>query len=166
LAQPLLRSFQFLGWVILVALLGLALIEPMGVYGQTGGKPGLFPEGGRDPFILPPGVRPLSLEGGGSILKANAAPVKKELEEFQRSPERPKEAYPFALKAILIGDRLRLAAIDQWIVTMGDSVHDEKILEIHPDQVVLGKGGKRRTLFLSQSPVRLWVKEPKAGEAP
>lgn len=166
MAQPFFRSFEALGWIILVALLGLALIEPIAVHGQTGGKTGLFPQGGRDPFLLPPGVRPLSLEGGGSIRKANAAPVKKELEEFQRNPERPKEAYPFALKAILIGDRTRLAAIDQRIVTMGDSVHDEKILEIHPDQVVLGKGEKRRTLFLSQSPVRLWVKEPKAGEAP
>jgi hypothetical protein len=146
--------------------LGLALIEPISVHGQTGGKTRLFLEGGRDPFLLPPGVRPLSLDGGGSIRKANTAPVKKEIEEFQRSPERPKEAYPFALKAILIGEGIRLAAIDQRIVTLGDSVLDEKILEIHPDRVVLGKGEKRRTLFLAQSPVRLWVKEPKPGEAP
>jgi hypothetical protein len=71
-----------------------------------------------------------------------------------------------ALKAILIGDRIRLAAIDQWILTVGDPVYDERILEIHPHQVILGKGDKRRTLFLSQSPVHLRVEEPKAGEAP
>ena len=166
MVQPFLRSFQALCWVLLAAWVGLAFMDPPAAYGQSGGKPALFPEGGRDPFLLPPGIRPLSPDAGIPIRKEASAPVKKEPEGIQDSQTRPKESWPFALKAILIGDRIRLAAIDQWIVTVGDPVHDERILEIRPDQVVLGKGDKRRTLFLSQSPVRLRVEEPKAGEAP
>jgi len=142
------------------------LIDPLAAYGQAGGKPVLFPEGGRDPFLLPAGVRPLSQAIASPVRKETPVPVKKEPERIQESPSQPKESRPFVLKAILMGDRIRLAAIDQWIVTVGDPVHDERILEIHPDQVVLGKGDKRRTLFLSQSPVRLRVEEPKAGVAP
>jgi hypothetical protein len=155
-----------LGWILLVASVILALMVSPAAYGQTGGKTAFFPEGGRDPFLLPAGVRPLSPDAGSPVRKEAPAPVKKESERIQDSSTRPKESWPFALKAILIGDRIRLAAIDQWIVTVGDPVHDERILEIHPHQVVLGKGDKRRTLFLSQSPVRLRVEEPKAGEAP
>jgi len=166
LAQPFFRSFQALGWALLVAWGGLAWMAPPAAYGQTGGKTVPFPEGGRNPFLLPPGIRHLSPDAGIPVRKEASAPAKKEPEGIQDRQTRPKESWPFALKAILIGDRLRLAAIDQWIVTVGDPVHDERILEIHSDQVVLGKGDKRRTLFLSQSPVRLRVEEPKAGEAP
>jgi len=166
LAQPLLRPFQVLAWGLLAAWVALAWMALPAAYGQTGGKPALFPEGGRNPFLLPPGIRPLSPDAGIPARKEASAPAKKETEGIQDRQTRPKESWPFALKAILIGDRIRLAAIDQWIVTVGDPVHDERILEIHSDQVVLGKGDKRRTLFLSQSPVRLRVEEPKAGEAP
>jgi hypothetical protein len=166
LAQPLLRSFQALGWVLLAAWVALAFMDFPAAYGQSGGKPASFPEGGRNPFLLPAGIRPLSPEAGIPARKEASAPAKKEPEGIQDRQTRPKESWPFALKAILIGERIRLAAIDQWIVTVGDPVHDERILEIHPDQVVLAKGEKRRTLFLSQSLVRLRVEEPKAGEAP
>lgn len=166
MAQPLLRPFQVLAWGLLAAWVALAWMALPAAYGQTDGKPALFPEGGRNPFLLPPGIRPLSPDAGIPARKEASAPAKKETEGTQDRQTRPKESWPFALKAILIGDRIRLAAIDQWIVTVGDSVHDERILEIRPDQVVLGKGDKRRTLFLAQSPVRLRVEEPKAGEAP
>ena len=64
---------------------------------------------------------------------------------------------PLKVNAILIGDRIRLASIDRHIVTVGDSIHDEKILEIKNDQVILGKGDKKRILLLSQSPVQLTI---------
>jgi hypothetical protein len=44
-------------------------------------------------------------------------------------------------------------------VTAGDSIQDEKVLEIEKDRVILGKGNRKRTLLLSQSPVLLTVEE-------
>jgi hypothetical protein len=63
------------------------------------------------------------------------------------------------VKAILISDHARLALIDRHIVTVGDSIHGEKVLEINTDRVILGKGEQKRTLLLSQSPVRLTVEQ-------
>ena len=68
---------------------------------------------------------------------------------------------PLKVKAILISDRIRLALIDRHIVTVGDSIQDEKVLEIKTDRVILGKGDQKRTLLLSQSPVLLTVEEKK-----
>jgi len=169
LAQPLLRPFQVLAWGLLAAWVALAWMALPAAYGQTGGKTRSFSrKAGEIPFLLPPGIRPLSPDAGIPARKEASAPAKKETEGIQdRQTRAARESWPFALKKpLLIGDRIRLAAIDQWIVTVGDSVHGERILEIRPDQVVLGKGDKRRTLFLAQSPVRLRVEEPKAGEAP
>jgi predicted mannosyl-3-phosphoglycerate phosphatase (HAD superfamily) len=71
---------------------------------------------------------------------------------------------PLKVKAILISDHVRLALIDRHIVTVGDSIHDEKILEIRTDRVILGKGDQKRTLLLSQSPVPLTVEERKGDK--
>jgi hypothetical protein len=54
-----------------------------------------------------------------------------------------------------------LALIDRHIVAVGDTIHDEKILEIKTDRVILGKGDQKRTLLLSQSAVLLTVEERK-----
>ena len=126
-------------------LFGTTLIEPMIVYGQSTGKISLFREIIRDPFALPSGIRLLS--------KELTTPKTQEVSSTDISPPSLK------VNAILISDRIRLASIDQHIVTVGDSIHDEKILEIKNDQVILGKGDKKRTLLLSQSPVRLTVEE-------
>jgi hypothetical protein len=71
----------------------------------------------------------------------------------------PKTETDRGVKAILIADHIRLALIDRHIVTIGDSIHDEKVLEIKTDRVILGKGDKKRMLPLSQSPVPLTVEE-------
>jgi hypothetical protein len=63
------------------------------------------------------------------------------------------------VKAILISDHARLALIDRHIVTVGDSIRGEKVLDIKTDRVTLGKGDQKRTLLLSQSPVRLTAVE-------
>jgi hypothetical protein len=63
------------------------------------------------------------------------------------------------VKAILISDRIRLASVDRYIVTVGDSIRDEKILEIRDDRVILGKGNNIRTLLLYQSPVQITVED-------
>jgi hypothetical protein len=138
-------------FIIPCILFGITLIEPMMVYGQSRAKTGLSQEIGRDPFLLPPGVQLLSKTGTVLGVKGMSS----------RSEGQPNDILPSPLKvnAILIGDHIRLASIDQYILTVGDSIHDEKVLEIKNDRVILGKGDKKRALLLSQSPIRLTVEE-------
>jgi hypothetical protein len=128
--------------------LGIPLSESVMVYGQAKGKIVLSREGLRDPFTLPPGIRLSSKSDTTTITKAEITTT-----EVKPSPPLLK------VDAILISDHIRLASIDTHILTEGDSIHDEKILEIKSDRVILGKGDNRRTLLLSQSPVQLTVEE-------
>lgn len=106
---------------------------------------------GRDPFLLPPGVRLLSQSEPAAVSKKAA------LKPGEKPPEIPPPS--LRVKAILISDRIRLASIDRHIVTVGDLIHDERVLEIQEDRVILRKGDKQRALLLSQSPVQLTVEE-------
>ena len=131
---------------------GTALIQSEKALGQTKGIPG--GSYGRDPFLFPLGVR--------APAKETSAPVKAEKAEKEVKPEmKPIEAPPpfLTLRAILIGDHVRLASIDRQILTVGDMIHEERVLEIRSDRVILGKGNQKRSLFLSQSPIRLNVEE-------
>ena len=127
---------------------GVTLIDPIVVNGQTKEKIILSEESGRDPFLLPPGVHLLSKIG--RALGARGGP--------SGMDNRPSET-PMKVKAILISDHARLALIDRHIVTVGDSIRGEKVLEIKTDRVILGKGDQKKTLLLSQSPVLLTVEE-------
>ena len=100
----------------------------------------------RDPFLLPPGVSLLSKR------EAHEKPA-----PSQRKPLIMPMPSPLRVKAILISDTIRLAAIDQYIVGIGDLIQDERVLEIKTDRVILGKGNDQRTLFLSQSGIPLRV---------
>jgi len=120
----------------------------MMAYGQSRGKAGLSQESARDPFVLPPGIRLLSKTDTNSVTKGTSPTT--EIKPMD---------IPLKVNAILISDRIQLASIDRYIVTVGDSIHDERVLEIKNDRVILGKGDKKRTLLLSQSPVRLTVEE-------
>jgi hypothetical protein len=137
-----------LTFIIACILFGTPLIEPMMAYGQSRGKAGLSQESGRDPFVLPSGVRLHSKSDTNSLTKGASSTT--EIKPMD---------IPLKVNAILISDHIRLASIDQHIVTVGDLIHDEKILEIKNDRVILGKGDKKRTLLLSQSPVRLTIEE-------
>ncbi len=94
----------------------------------------------RDPFSLPAGIHPLS----------NGETTTMTREEKSKAGR---------VKAILINRHIRLALIDRSIVTIGDSINDEKVVEIRPDQVILKKEGKKRALFLHQSAIPLKVEE-------
>ena len=100
----------------------------------------------RDPFLLPPGVSLLSKR------EANEKPA-----PSQTKPLIMPVSAPLRVKAILISDTIRLAAIDQYIVGIGDLIKDERVLEIETDRVILGKGTDQRTLLLSQSGIPLRV---------
>lgn len=130
-------------------LAGLTLIDLITATEQTKRGMVLVQDAKRDPFLLPNGVHPRSkndatLETKGTLSKPET---------------KPSELPPPSLKvkAILISDHIRLALIDSHIVMVGDAIHDEKVLEINTDRVVLGKRNQKRTLLLSQSPVFLTV---------
>jgi hypothetical protein len=129
-------------------LFGIALTQPEMSYGRSKSKPGLFSENRKDPFSLPPRIHLLSKGGSFPATKGR-------LSTKETKPSSP----PITVKAILISDRIRLASIDRHILTVGDSIHDEKILEIKNDRVILGKGNNLRTLFLSQSPIQITVED-------
>lgn len=104
----------------------------------------------RDPFSLPSGVHLLS--------KDKADSVAKEMESGRGASSQgllPGQR----VKAILISKHVRLALIDRHIVIEGDTINGEKVVEIRPDKVILGKGGKKRSLLLYQSAIPLRIEE-------
>jgi hypothetical protein len=129
-------------------LFGITLIEPIMVYSQSKEKPVLSHEFRRDPFSLPSSVHLLSKSQTPSVTKGR----------FSTKEIKP-VAPPLKINAILISNYIRLASIDRHIVTIGDMIQDEKILEIKEDRVILGKGDKERTLLLPQSPIQLTVED-------
>jgi hypothetical protein len=128
-------------------LAGIAPVDPIRSNGQTNERTTLSQENGRDPFLLPPEVHLLSKIGTPTGRTGS------------QSSDNPSSS--MKVKAILISDNARLALIDRHIVTVGDSIRGEKVLEIKTDRVTLGKGDQRRTFLLSQSPVVLTVEETK-----
>ena len=130
---------------------GFALIDPIEVCGQFQGKMVTSPESGRDPFLLPSGIRLLSKIDTASGAKGIPSKIGGNPDDIPLPS--------LKVKAILISDHVRLALIDRHIVTVGDSIRDEKVLEIETDRVILGKGDQKKTLLLSQSPVLLTVEE-------
>jgi len=140
-------------FITILILLSIAQFGPTTVYGQPIGKMSISRESGRDPFVLPPGIHLLSKSDTNSVTKGPASSGATLTTEIK-----PMDI-PLKVTAILVSDRVRLASIGRHIVTVGDSILDERILEIKNDRVILGKGDKKRTLLLSQSPVRLTVEE-------
>jgi hypothetical protein len=130
--------------------IGVTLIDPILANGQRKERSVVAQESGRDPFLLPLGVHFLSKFGTPSGAREGPSGTD------NRSRENP-----FKVTAILISDHFRLALIDRHIVTVGDSIRGEKVLEIKTDRVTLGRGDERRALLLSQSPVLLTVEEIK-----
>jgi hypothetical protein len=130
-------------FVTVFILAGIILMIPIVASGQAKEKIVLSQKRGRDPFLLPPGVHLLSKTG--APLGVKGVPPRTETDR--------------GVKAILIAYHIRLALIDRHIVTVGDSIRDEKVLEINSDRVILGKGDKKRTLLLSQSPILLTVEK-------
>jgi len=113
---------------------------------------------GRNPFSLPAGIH---LRSKGTAVpmasKVLETAPKRETKVLDIPP--PPPPAPLKIRAILITSQSRLALIDRHIVRVGEFIQEEKILEIAKDYVVLGKGDKKRTLLLHQSPIHLTVEE-------
>jgi len=149
--NPFILSLLVMTCIVVFILTEIILLNPISANGQSKEKVPLTRESGRDPFLLPEGVRLLSKIDAAS--GAKGIPSKTEGKPNDILPP------PLKVKAILISDHVRLALIDRHILTVGDLIHDERVLEIKTDRVILGKGDKKRTLLLSQSPVLLTVEE-------
>lgn len=146
--------YQRIIFILLVFLVSIIHLSNAGkVNAQTKKKPSLIQETRKDPFSLPTGVRLLSKD----------VPVQEDKQLQSITVIKPVETKPaetpLKLKAILISDQVRLASIDRSIVTVGDSIKGEKVLEILPDRVILEKEGKKRTILLDQSPVKITVEK-------
>jgi hypothetical protein len=139
--------------IVVFILTEIILLNPISVHGQSREKAPLPRESGRDPFLLPEGVRLLSKNDTALGGKGTSSTMEAKPNGMLPSP--------LKVKAILISDHVRLALIDRYILTVGDLIHDEKVLEIKTDRVILGKGDQKRTLLLSQSPVLLTVEDRK-----
>lgn len=159
--------------LIIIIILGfnlwLGAINDKGgsqLYGQSEiAKKRAQEEKERDPFRLPPGVK--LLVSREEEKEVNKGERKEKREEEKKSimvesipDQKPRPSFPsFVIKAILISERIRLAAIEDRLVTEGALIGEERVIEIKPDRVILGKGEERRTLYLPQSPIPLKVEE-------
>ena len=63
------------------------------------------------------------------------------------------------VKSILISGSSKIATINEHIVTVGDFLGEERVLEINEDSVVLGRDGKRRVIKPRQPSIHIGVKE-------
>lgn len=138
--------------ILTIVLVGLEVkwLNPIEAFGQSKEKSNLSQRSRRDPFSLPPGVHLLSGMTMTPETKKTSSKTEGKLIEMPPS---------LKVNAILIGDHIRLAMIDRHIVTIGDWIHNEKVIDIEKDRVILGKGDQTRALFLAQSPVLLTVED-------
>ena len=137
--------------IIFILIMAFVFVTPFlreESHGQLKKAPSLIYETRKDSFSLPAGIRPLSKEMKAPEEKITVSKI-----------EIPSVDTPLKLKAILISDHVRLASIDRSIVTVGDLIHGEKVIEIRPDRVLLEKEGRKRTILLEQSPIKLTVEE-------
>lgn len=98
---------------------------------------------GRNPFLTPEEI--VSIQEG----------------KVQPQSVLPEELPHYEVNTILVSDSRKIAIIGNNIVTVGDWVGQEKVLEINSDNVVLGKDKRRRVLKLRESSVHLEMKEKK-----
>ena len=84
---------------------------------------------GRDPFLFPKRVEPYN---------------KVEKAEKEETP------LPLKVNAVLISGSQKVATVSHapYVVSIGDWIENEQVLEIEPDHVVLGKNGRKREVLL------------------
>ena len=85
----------------------------------------------RDPF--------LTAQEEQALLSPKVAPIQ----------SKPAAALPsYSLKAVLISEGERVAALDGSLVSEGEQIGEERVVEIRPHSVVLERAGQRRTISL------------------
>ncbi|OGQ80622.1 MAG: hypothetical protein A3F90_11400 [Deltaproteobacteria bacterium RIFCSPLOWO2_12_FULL_60_19] len=69
------------------------------------------------------------------------------------------EAAVPTVRAIIMGRPKPVATVDGKVVTVGDKIGDERVMEIREDSVVLGTGRERRSLKIAEPSAAIEVKE-------
>jgi hypothetical protein len=98
---------------------------------------------GKDPFIFPEGMDPYKKKSNKRVV---VTPSKKRKKVIKR------EEMPLSVRitSILISDDQKVATIDRapYVVTIGDWIENEQVLEIMPDRVIFGRNGRRHEILL------------------
>lgn len=100
----------------------------------------------KNPFALPSGIRLVrdkekEPEPGATAIKTSETNL----------PE-------LKVNSIFISNGRKLAIINNRVVTVGNELGNEKIIDIQRDRVIMGNANQKRTILLDQSPVSLTVK--------
>lgn len=103
----------------------------------------------RDPF--------LTAEEEQALLAPKAPPV--QAKSGVSSPPAPLPSYK--LRTVLISEAGKVAALDGRLVSEGDLIGEEKVVEIRPDGVVLESAGRRRHISLPGGTAPIAESEPR-----
>lgn len=88
----------------------------------------------RDPFLTAQEERALLAPKAGPIQPKTAAA--------------PPPLPSYTLRAVLISDGEKVAALDSSLVSEGEQIGEERVVEIRPHSVILERAGQRRTISL------------------
>jgi hypothetical protein len=69
----------------------------------------------------------------------------------------------YTVKAVVISDSAKVATIDGRLVSEGEMLGEERVVEIQPDGVILERAGQRRRIEIAGGAVRLIEVEPRSG---
>ncbi len=69
----------------------------------------------------------------------------------------------YTVKAVIISDSAKVATIDGRLVSEGEMLGEERVVEIQPDGVILERAGQRRRIEIAGGAVRLIEVEPRSG---
>ncbi|MFQ5673216.1 MAG: hypothetical protein ACE5G9_08985 [Nitrospinales bacterium] len=154
--MPCVRAFFAVaargGYLAIWCLAAAVILLPGTCPAQPAGEAALPPETAAPPPETPTAPRnPFSLPKG--VYLSSLAPVKKE--------PPPVEEFGFVLQAIVIGDKGKVATINNQNVREGDLIFDKKILEIKKNQVILRDEKKNEdiTLTLGSIPFPIRVRK-------
>lgn len=107
---------------------------------------------GRNPFLTPEEEQAFKGTKAPSQMQITAPSPEKAVKPIEE--EKPPT---FTVSAIILQGARRVATINNQIVTVGDFLGEEKVLEIKADRVVLGSKGKKREIPIRQSPISIIV---------
>jgi len=102
---------------------------------------------GKDPFIFP--------EGSDPYHKTKKPPSENVANDAQKGVKKVgKKKEPglsLNITSILISENQKVATIDRppYVVTVGDLIGNEQVLDIMHDRVIFGRNGKTREIFLT-----------------
>ncbi|MGA1791026.1 MAG: hypothetical protein ACMUIM_06045 [bacterium] len=102
---------------------------------------------GRDPFIFPEGSDPYNKMKKGPTQKADNGIEK----GTKKVVKKKRNRLSLNITAILISEDQKVATIDRppYVVTIGDLIENEQVLEIMHDRVIFGRNGKTREIYLT-----------------